>query len=231
MAQLAMFLASIALSKAPRCVIINLSGLQPGARKYELMGEYEAAASTHDGQPVFKYGPYFMFFSTKQNSWNVGSEVGSLSSVGLSNRVTDNTDVASLQGTWSIVSGGKRRSSSHVTSQCSAQCKIISVRGQSIGGAKSHALGDYILQERMNDGKPVYQLMDDEYVSKYMFYSKQYKSWSIGSRVGGDQFDLFVSSDAFTPVQITGTWKVSVNGTFTKDNQIGAICTGLYMRV
>ena len=48
-----------------------------------MMGEYEAQAQTHDGKPVYKYGPYFMFFDKQQFNWNVGNEVGSMSSVGL----------------------------------------------------------------------------------------------------------------------------------------------------
>ena len=70
--------------------------------------------------------------------------------------------------------------------------------------------------------------MDDTYGARYLFYSDQYKSWSVGKKVGGDQFDMFVSSSAFTPVRISGVWKVSVNGGFKKASNIGAECAGIF---
>ena len=61
------------------------------------------------------------------------------------------------------------------------------MRGQKAGEAQAKAMGDYVLQDRMNDGRPVYRLMDNSFGSRYLFYSKQYKSWSIGREIGGDQ--------------------------------------------
>ena len=92
-------------------------------------------------------------------------------------------------------------------------------------------MGLYVLQGFMHNNKPVYKFMDDTYGARYLFYSSQYKSWSVAKKVGGDHLDMFVSSAAFTPVLITGTWKISVGGSFKKAPKVGAECAATCKKV
>ena len=109
----------------PSCVIVHLYGQKSELPNAEMMGEYEAQAQTHDGKPVYKYGPYFMFYDKKQWSWNVGNEVGSMSSVGLTNHAGA-ADPSQIQSSsWYVISDGKKSKSDIIGTKCAGLCLFL----------------------------------------------------------------------------------------------------------
>jgi len=224
---------------APGCAIVNLSGQAAGEAAFSAMGAYELQDVLHDGKPVYRaaagskgasgHAAHFLYHAgggvTSAARWQVAARLGATGKEVLLT-VRDAAAVADrIRGAWSArdaTSGRLLRVS--VAARCKAKCKIVSIRGEREGDPQENAMGDYVIQPRLNDGRPVYKFMDDSFGSRFLFFSRKYKSWNVGQTVGGDQFEMFVSNGAFTPDQITGTWKVSAKGSFVPNDAVGAQC-------
>eukprot|EP00937_MAST-01D_sp_MAST-1D-sp2_P002094 g2094.t1 len=218
------------------CSIVQISGEPKGTPQGACMGSYVLQDRLHDGRPVYRSAePYHYLYhmggTGTSARWQISAVIGRVAALLMV--PSKATGAEGIGGTWFAGgaqlarSGGAAATAAvglSVSVKCRAQCKIVSIRGEHDGEAQENAMGDYVLQPRLHDARPVYRFLDQTYGSRFLFYSAKYKSWNIGKDVGTDQFEMFVSNTAFTPDQISGKWKVSSGGSFLENAAVGAQC-------